>query len=300
MELQKQETGNNNIPQSLRHLSQKPIVTFLQEGRMDKVANLLPSTIEQAIKGTPVAMLMKVVDRKNIEAFLAIELTKLASMINVDERLNLQGHQIPFICAQLVDTYKNESLADFKICFDRGVMGRYDDKLLRLDGAVINQWMAKYLEEKYQVIEAVLMSEKENPYQATVSKKPEEQRNSDKNLLSLLETVGGQRQSPVDLSKYLTPEQLKEIEDARKALTVGDRHSESNDYFRIKMQHAKKRREFQELLNRTSSEFYQKKGGYSDIKTYEDASGHYVYAENENEAEQIFKDAEKMNSTKKD
>jgi hypothetical protein len=89
---------------------------------MKKVASLLPNTIEQAIKGTPIAMLMRVVDRENIEAFLAVALTNVASMINVDERLNIQEHQIPFICKQLVDTYKNESLADFKICFERGAM----------------------------------------------------------------------------------------------------------------------------------------------------------------------------------
>lgn len=131
---------------------------------MDKVAALLPDKIEEAVKGTPVVMLTKVVDRRNIEAFLAIELTKLKTMVNVDERLNLQVHQIPEIAKTLVDHFKNENLADFTICFKRGAMGLYDSLLLRLDGSVIMHWMAKYLEEKYQVIETNLMKEKEDYY----------------------------------------------------------------------------------------------------------------------------------------
>jgi hypothetical protein len=70
--------------------------------------------------------------------------------------LNLQGHQIPIIAKTLMDEFKGENLADFTICFRRGVMGLYSDekdKLLRIDGAVIVGWMRKYLDEKYQVIE---------------------------------------------------------------------------------------------------------------------------------------------------
>jgi hypothetical protein len=261
MELQKHQEENNNIPQSLRHLSQKPIVTFLKEGQMKKVASLLPNTIEQAIKGTPIAMLMRVVDRENIEAFLAVALTNVASMINVDERLNIQEHQIPFICKQLVDTYKNESLADFKICFERGAMGKYDDKLLRVDGAVITNWMNKYLEEKYQVIENKLMSEKENFYEPV----KQDRRNEARDLLALLKLVVGE----------VKPEE------------------NPNDYFRVKMQHAKEKRQRQEHLNRVSSDFYAKKGGYTEIKMYEDDLGYYVYAENEHDAKEIYELATK-------
>jgi hypothetical protein len=39
-----------------------------------------------------------------------------------------------------------------------------DGKLVRLDGVVIGTWMKKYLEEKYQVIEAKLMNERDDPY----------------------------------------------------------------------------------------------------------------------------------------
>lgn len=261
---------------------------------MDKVASLLPSTIEQATKGTPVEMLMKVVDRKNIEAFLAIELTKLASLINVDERLNLQGHQIPFIAGQLVDNYKNESLADFKICFARGAMGRYDDKLLRLDGAVINNWMAKYLEEKYQVIENKLMTEKENFYQDISPKRqsvqPENQASPERSLLSLLSVVMGSNELPPEVAKHLTPEQLKEVEESRqKGFKVTDSNNrKENEYERFKLA-----RQFQNKLDRLSTELYEMKESYSEIKAYEDDNGFTVFAENEEDAIKIYELAKK-------
>jgi len=151
---------SNQKPLELQLLSQKPIVTYLAKGQMQEVARLLPDKIEDAIKGTPIAMLAKAVDIRNIEAFLAIELTKLKSMVNVDDRLNLQPHQIPMIAEELVKTFKNENLADFKICFRNGWMGKYDEKLLRVDAAVIMQWMYKYLDEKYEALEKALKAEK--------------------------------------------------------------------------------------------------------------------------------------------
>jgi hypothetical protein len=139
------------------------MVQYLQQSRLDEAAKLLPSTIEQAVHGTPIRMMTRVVEEKKVEAFVAFELTILASLVNVDQRLSLQGHQIPFIAQALMANFRNESLADFHVCFQRGAMGLYGD-IYRLDAAVITSWMQKYLEEKYQVIENNLMKEKENPF----------------------------------------------------------------------------------------------------------------------------------------
>lgn len=154
---------------------------------MDKVSETLPSNIEQALDEPPICMVSKVVDPKSIEAFIAIELTKLKSMINIDDRLNLQSHQIPSIAASLLDLYSNESLADFKICFQRGSMGRYSGgKLLRLDGAILADWMQAYLEEKYQAVETKLMQEKDkHGFEATESAK-----DPDKWLTLWMESIG--------------------------------------------------------------------------------------------------------------
>src|SRR5689334_18598931 len=154
------QISTRNIPATLQHLSRKPIVQYLEAGKMDKVSGLMPSTVEKAMNGTPVAMVAQVVDPLRVEAFVAFELTKrVADMFNGDQRLNLQGHQIPLIARSLMENFRNESLADFSVCFQRGVAGFYGE-LYRIDLAVITGWMQKYLEEKYQAIESKLMSEK--------------------------------------------------------------------------------------------------------------------------------------------
>ena len=182
------------------------MVTFLEAGRMDKVSELMPTTIEKAVNGTPIAMVAKVVEPKRIEAFIAFELTKLASMVNVDERLNLQPHQIPIIAQGLMEDFKTENLADISVCFKRGARGCYG-QIYRLDGAVITEWMRKYLEEKYQVIESNLMKEKDNPYDFNSKPRNSDQEpNPDRNLLALLKTVIGdvkpKSQNNDDANKY--------------------------------------------------------------------------------------------------
>lgn len=209
---------------------------------MDQVAAMMPHRIEDAVKGTPISVVANVVDPLRIEAFIAFLLTKeVADMWNGDQRLNLQGHQIPTIAKTLMDTFKNENLADFTICFRRGVMGLYNDekdKLLRIDGAVIVGWMRKYLDEKYQVIENSLMKEKDNPYAALVSRsQSDDQINHRRNLLAAMETVIGGKDAGIDLSKHLTEEQLKEIEQARlqsQIVSANDNASE-NAYQRYKV-----------------------------------------------------------------
>lgn len=89
---------------------------------------------------------------------------KTAALVSVGNKLN--DAQVQFISTHLVDLFQNETLADFKICFQRGCMGQYGD-IFRLDGIILRKWMEQYLDEKYQVVETNLMNEKDNPYKPT-------------------------------------------------------------------------------------------------------------------------------------
>jgi len=131
-----------------------------------EVSSNLPTRIEDALDEVPLCEITKHVPLKNIEAFIAIELTKLQSMVNIDNRLNLQSHQIPVIAQELLNSYSRESLADFTICLRRGAMGLYGE-IYRLDGAIVLTWFKRYLEEKYQAIENKLMKWKDSHYQET-------------------------------------------------------------------------------------------------------------------------------------
>jgi len=120
-------------------------------------------------------------------------------------------------------------------------------------------------------------------------KQPEEYKsNPERNLLSLLQIIGGQKELDEVLLKNLTPEQLKELENTR-ALSGGFMMA---DNFGDKMKQQRAKREFQDLLNRLSSEFYKNRETY-EVKTYEDDKGFYVLAENEIDAEEIYKMAKK-------
>jgi len=111
---------------------------------------------------------IKTVGEESVLRQIEFELVCLADLMSVGG--NLKEAQILFIARQLIEMYPNESIADFKLCFQRGAMGLYGD-IQRMDGITIGKWMAAYLDEKYQVLETKLMKEKElTPFEPVVNK----------------------------------------------------------------------------------------------------------------------------------
>lgn len=134
---------------------------MLQINNLKGVSDYLPSKVNLATNQPPICDLEKVVGRNQIVRYIEFELVKLASLISVGGNLN--NSQIQFIATQLVELFPNDSIADFKICFQRGAIGQYGE-IYRMDGIVLRKWMEQYLEEKYDVIEKELMREKEEYY----------------------------------------------------------------------------------------------------------------------------------------
>lgn len=122
----------------------------------------MPSTVKAALKEPPICDVIRIVGRGSIVRYVEFELIKMAALISVGNNMN--NAQIQFVATQLVELFPNESLADFKLCFSRGCIGQYGE-IFRMDGIVLRKWMEQYLDEKYQVVEQELVTEKENPHQ---------------------------------------------------------------------------------------------------------------------------------------
>jgi len=122
---------------------------------------LLPTSVSKATNQPPICDIIKIVGRGKVVIFVKIELVKLSERISVSN--NLTVAQMEFVATQLVEMFPNESLADFKLCFERGCIGQYGE-IYRMDGIVLRKWMEQYLDEKYQVIESELMKMKDDEY----------------------------------------------------------------------------------------------------------------------------------------
>lgn len=146
----------------LRQLSQSEFVATLQRDDFKHTSDLLPVTIKGALQQPPICEVMKVTGRSQVVRFVEFELIKMTTLISVGNNLN--NAQVEFIATQLVEMFPNESLADFKICFQRGCIGQYGE-IFRMDGIVLRKWMERYLDEKYTLLEEELMKSKDNPHE---------------------------------------------------------------------------------------------------------------------------------------
>lgn len=126
---------------------------------------MLPSKIELAIEQPKIQEMIKAIGEGPVKLMIQFELIKLAELMSVGGNLN--NAQVDFIADQLIEMYPTESLADFKICFRRGAMGTYG-QIQRMDGLTIGEWMKKYLEEKYQALEAAMMKERDEYYKVII------------------------------------------------------------------------------------------------------------------------------------
>lgn len=153
MELQKR----NNLPPTLQQLSQSELCKTLTAGNFKAVSDSMPRTIKLALNEPPICEVEKVSGRNMVVRYVEFELIRMTSLVSVGGNMN--DSQIQFAATQLVEMFSHESLADFKLCFERGCIGQYGE-IYRMDGIVLRSWMEKYLDEKYQHVEATWEKEK--------------------------------------------------------------------------------------------------------------------------------------------
>src|SRR5690606_23664867 len=147
-----------------------------------------------------------VAGEKEVVKYVHFELIKLASLLSVGA--NLTDTQASFIAEELIRVFPNETLADFKLCFQRGAIGQYningEKDIFRMDGIVLRRWMEKYLEEKYQVVEEKLMKEKDEYYRITADPKQTEDV-ADKYIVQMLDAL-----KPNKTASGITDEEIRQ------------------------------------------------------------------------------------------
>lgn len=109
--------------------------------------------IDDAILAPTVSDMEREAGTEAILTILLFELEKVNKMFNSNAQLKLTHEQCADIAVMLIEEFPNESLEDFVLSFRRGISGRYDEKLLRLDVQVIFRWVRCFLDEKVQRIE---------------------------------------------------------------------------------------------------------------------------------------------------
>lgn len=142
----------------------------------------MPKSVARAVEiGLPMVTLQR---EERLIDYIQDELVILSAQLNINSNLNLQAHQLPVIAQAIYDNFKSESIEDIILCFRKGGAGFYGP-IFRLDGAVIIDWMQKYLEEKYTIVESKVYERKredaEIDYKA-FQKRIDEQRQRERSM----------------------------------------------------------------------------------------------------------------------
>lgn len=131
---------------------------------------MLPKKIEQTFDQPKVNEMVLAIGEIPVKRMIQFELIKLAELMSVGGNLN--AAQVDFISDELIKLYPTESIADFKICFRNGAMGKYGN-IQRMDGITLGGWMKEYLKEKYEILEDLLMKERDEYYKPIVPENSE-------------------------------------------------------------------------------------------------------------------------------
>lgn len=120
-------------------------------------------SISTVLECSPIAMQIKEHGRAQVARALDLQLTRLASMMNVKH--NLTDSMIHTIVYDLLEKYPHETLEDFLMVFKRMRQGYYGPSYHQLSEASIISCMQMHLEEKYTERERQWRTQKEKDKQ---------------------------------------------------------------------------------------------------------------------------------------
>ena len=116
-------------------------------------------TLAQSVKANKIAALRKT-DRNETKMKLAMLISRCCAMLNIEKNMN--SDQITFAAEHLVQEKWMYSLEDMQLCLDRGAAGMYGTIYNRLDLSIINEWVAKFEQERQAHIRSMQITEQTN------------------------------------------------------------------------------------------------------------------------------------------
>lgn len=131
----------------------------MAQGNFADATRALPRAFKEVYAQPKIREQVKAIGDAPVKAMIELQLARLASLMVTGGNLN--DAMTDFISSELMDLYPTESIADIKLCLERGAMGRYGE-IQRMDGVTIGLWMGKYLEEKYTEMEGLIQTRKAN------------------------------------------------------------------------------------------------------------------------------------------
>jgi hypothetical protein len=111
------------------------------------------------VKANKIAALRKT-DRNETKMKLAMLLSRCCAMLNIEKNMN--SDQITFAAEHLVQEKWMYSLEDMQLCLDRGAAGMYGTIYNRLDLSIINEWVAKFEQERQAHVTAMKQQDQTN------------------------------------------------------------------------------------------------------------------------------------------
>lgn len=131
----------------------------MAQGKVLEASKLLPRTFREVYAQPKIREQITAIGEAPVKAMIEFQLARLASLMVTGGNLN--DDMTDFISSQLIELHPTESIADLKLCFERGAMGRYGS-IQRMDGITIGEWVEKYLDEKYAELETLIEKRKTN------------------------------------------------------------------------------------------------------------------------------------------
>lgn len=105
-------------------------------------------TIDRAVKGLAIKQMVKSGHVKNSEVLTVLTGLILSTARYFNLGMNINQEQAFETASLLMEKYGYESMQDFVLMFKHAKMGDFGKTFNRIDGQVIFEWMAQYLEMK--------------------------------------------------------------------------------------------------------------------------------------------------------